>query len=279
MPKQWSGLFAKNNQGEDLGIGRLKIDEKTASRRAPARDAPATARNAPERKPAAPAVKRYAAPKPRLQPSGARGTSRALTSSNWWTPDDREPQGFAAADDPKPEYQGLSKAKASIMEREDCVVGTIFRAAVHEQDYMVAAGGPLGPIEDSKTCVTHAGAVYSKVRWMIVVAVYEQHYLALPLYTHNGNGLENRSMNAKLEYASVRDSRWSEMDFVNLSQRNQVLDAKMYPNASVLSHMTVAHLTAPIQRRFGMYVELVGTLTQFSANYMAQTWKAKMNAG
>ena len=161
------------------------------------------------------------------------------------------------------------------MTRESCVVGKIFRAAVHEQDFADIPGWS-GAIDDTKTVLTHAGSVYSKVRWMIVVSIYKEHYMAIPLYTHNGSGLANRSDEAKREYTSIHDGRVWPGGFENLSKDNPVLEAEMFDGTTLLSKKTVAHLTAPLQRKFGLYVEEQGALDPESAEIMVHLWKSKL---
>ena len=112
------------------------------------------------------------------------------------------------------------------MTKEKCTVGKIIRAAVHEQDFNHRPGFAAAEV-DTQTVMSKAGPVYSKVRWMIIVRVLANHYLTIPLYTHNGTGLSNKTDSDKLEYTSVRDLR-HRGEFEALS-KNKTLKAEMDP--------------------------------------------------
>ena len=264
---------------EGLNITGLRIDdrrnrpqEQPGAREAPKSRAPVTTtREAPTQKAYQPPPPAYKAPRAPAESV----FSRAATNPNWRAPDPREAQGFPAAYNPSPKYQGLDPNKVKVMTPEVCVVGDVFRAAVHEQDLSDVPGW-TGPVDDNHTCATNAGAVYSKVRWMIVVAVYRTHYNAIPLYTHNKSGLENKPEEVKEEYASVHDSRVRRSGFENQSPDNPVLDASMFANTTILHGKTVAHLTAPLQRKFGLYVEEQGRLSKKSAQDLVNMYRSKL---
>ena len=111
---------------------------------------------------------------------------------------------------------------------------------------------------------------------MIIVATYENSYLAIPLYTHRGTGLANKSRAAKLEYASVCDTRHAE--FENLTE-NQLLDAKMNKGTTKLNLKTVAYLVAPVTRKYELLVEEQGCLTKQSTDYLVQLLRETMFRG
>ncbi|KAG8532749.1 uncharacterized protein KY384_002627 [Bacidia gigantensis] len=145
---------------------------------------------------------------------------------------------------------GLDLNKFSPMSKSKCFVGKIFRAPVHTEFHDNA--GHNRPADVEKTVQTKHGLVMTKLRWMIVVVKHEQHYTAIPLYTHNGTGLSNKSERAKREYVSIRDDRLP--DFEGLSKHG-VLTAQMRNEAKDLSRLSVAHLTAGVSRTYGTYVE------------------------
>ena len=273
-----SNSFGALAEVDETGISKMHLDDQRTSqqRYTPARAAPKGKTPTNMRPPTqVPARGPPQAVPARDFALDQRAVSRAATNDHWRTPDPRPARGFAPANNPTPEYQGLDKDRVSIMTRESCVVGKIFRAAVHEQDFADIPGWS-GAIDDTKTVLTHAGSVYSKVRWMIVVSIYNTHYMAIPLYTHNGKGLANKSDDAKREYSSVHDGRVRRVGFENLSVDNPVLEAEMYDGTTILSKMTVAHLTAPLQRKFGLYVEEQGILHPNSAERMVQLWRSKL---
>lgn len=78
--------------------------------------------------------------------------------------------------------------------------GTIFSAAHHNStttDYKHIQS------DDPNLTATPYGTVYSKYRKMIVVGCYGEHCTYLPIYTHNGQGLDNKEF--LNEYVSIRD--------------------------------------------------------------------------
>ena len=266
-------------EGENLNVAGLRIDDRRNHAQQPsnARDAPksrapvTTTREAPTRKANQPPPPAYKAPRAPAESV----FSRAATNPNWRAPDPREAQGFPAAYNPSPKYQGLDPNKVKVMTPEVCVVGDVFRAAVHEQDLSDVPGWN-GPVDDNHTFATNTGAVYSKVRWMIVVAVYRTHYNAIPLYTHNKNGLENKPQEIKDEYASVHDTRVRRGVFENQSPKNPVLDASMFAGTTVLHAKTVAHMTAHVQRKFGLYVEEQGRLSKKATQDLVTMYREKL---
>ncbi|KAI0416320.1 hypothetical protein F5X98DRAFT_185855 [Xylaria grammica] len=81
-------------------------------------------------------------------------------------------------------------------------VGVIFSAPHHtastEDTRWVSVTDPY------KTA-TPFGVVHSKYRKMIVIRTFGEHCLCVPIYTHNGRGLEGKAF--VTEYVSIRDAR------------------------------------------------------------------------
>ncbi|KAI1194456.1 hypothetical protein F5X97DRAFT_311161 [Nemania serpens] len=79
-------------------------------------------------------------------------------------------------------------------------IGVIFSAPHHTatsgDERWVSVGDP------NKTA-TPFGVVYSKFRKMVVIKVFGEHCLCLPIYSHNGRGLEGKEFTS--EYVSIRD--------------------------------------------------------------------------
>ncbi|KAL8848034.1 MAG: hypothetical protein Q9221_006939 [Calogaya cf. arnoldii] len=107
---------------------------------------------------------------------------------------------------------------------EQYKLGMIIRAPLHEQDSAVArrpgAGGAGSSVATAASEATKAehyrtesrnGTIFSKQRKMIVVALHTDHYVAIPLYTHNGRGLVNKRQPE--EFVSVKVSKISELFF------------------------------------------------------------------
>ncbi|KAL9098791.1 MAG: hypothetical protein Q9163_005610 [Psora crenata] len=199
--------------------------------------------------------------------------SRAMKNRDWRLKDERLHTAFDAPYTPSAHHQGLDPKRCSVMAREVCTVGMVVRAAVHEQDFHDAPrwATTAAKEDDIHSVASRYGQIYSKVRWMIVVALFENHYLTIPLYTHNGKGLKHKSPNAKLEYVSVRDAR-HRGDFTTLSHHRE-LEAGMDRGAIVLDRNTVAHLTAPVTRKYDLLVEHQGHLDSNSRRMLIKLWR------
>ena len=196
--------------------------------------------------------------------------SRVSNNSNWRARNERPQVAANIPYNPLPEYQGLDANRSTVMIKKVCAVGKIIRAAVHEQDFNDSPGC-LAASNDGHSTVSKYGNIYSKVRWMIVIAVYHGHYLTIPLYTHNGTGLSKKSEAAKLEYVSVQDVRHAGY-FENLSRQGR-LRAHMDRGTTLLSRDSVAHLTAPVTRKYGMLVEELGQLDDESVDHLVKIWR------
>ncbi|KAJ8129288.1 hypothetical protein O1611_g4346 [Lasiodiplodia mahajangana] len=79
-------------------------------------------------------------------------------------------------------------------------IGVIFSAPHH------TAGSSEAnwiPINDPYQTATPFGVVHSKFRKMVVVKVFGEHVICVPIYSHNGKGLEGKVFIK--EYVSIRD--------------------------------------------------------------------------
>ena len=139
--------------------------------------------------------------------------------------------------------------------REDFQVGTIIRAPLHEQDS--ANTYPGDP------CLTESihGKIFTKKRKMIVVALYHYHYLAVPLYSHSGSGLERKPN--KDEYVSVRDHR-SDQPFQPQSRHTPLLTGVLRKEVDRYYPTSVAHVTFPQSRDYRAECIIEGRLDSTS---------------
>ena len=83
--------------------------------------------------------------------------------------------------------------------------GLIIRADLHEEGYKAcrpavtpanSIKAPSGAGESSGT--RHERAVHTKERKMIIVACYTRHYICIPLYSHEKQGLKNKNVSTYL---------------------------------------------------------------------------------
>ncbi|KAL8782998.1 MAG: hypothetical protein Q9213_004955 [Squamulea squamosa] len=153
-------------------------------------------------------------------------------------------------------------------------LGMIIRAPLHEQDSALArrpgAGGAGSSVASNASEATKAetyrtesrmGTIFTKQRKMIVVALHTDHYVAIPLYTHNGRGLANKR--TPEEFVSVKDHRYTE-EFVKLSIHDPLVTEMIKEGINLFDPMSTAHLAYPVSRRYTLPVVHEGHLRNSS---------------
>ncbi|KAI0103994.1 hypothetical protein GGR51DRAFT_561371 [Nemania sp. FL0031] len=78
-------------------------------------------------------------------------------------------------------------------------IGVIFSAPHHT----AGSSESWVSINDPYQTATPFGVVYSKFRKMVVIKVFGEHVISVPIYSHNGKGLEGKAF--VKEYVSIRD--------------------------------------------------------------------------
>ncbi|KAL8686813.1 MAG: hypothetical protein Q9224_005330 [Gallowayella concinna] len=212
-------------------------------------------------------------PSSRLNPPSAAAVSRAAS----YTPYQRPP-AYSRSLLPDPEndfYRLRREANRSVrIPTEDYQLGMIIRAPLHEQDSPNARrpGGGTSSIATNSSEATLAehykteskfGTIFTKYRKMIVVALHQDHYVAVPLYTHNGRGLVNKRQPD--EFVSVKDHRYGNEDgFVPLSRWDPLVTESVKEGIDLFDRMSTAHLAYPVSRRYQLPVVLEGCLRRSS---------------
>ena len=113
---------------------------------------------------------------------------------------------------------------------------------------------------------TSLGFVHHKTRYMIVAKLYHTHYVCVPLYTHEGNGLQGKEQYAQ-EFMSVRHGRIRKSDFNNQSVGRELVTDGTGPRLDPLS---VAWLTHTVSRDYGLNVAKCGSLDADSLTRLLQ---------
>lgn len=134
--------------------------------------------------------------------------------------------------------------------------GMIIRAALHEQHL----DNRIDQADKNKT-QSIFGAIHTKFRKMIVIGLYQDHYIALPMYTHNGIGLSNKAKPD--EFVSVKDHR-SNSAFTKLSKHQALVTETMYEGINIIDPKTTAHITYPISRKYDLPIVQEGQLEKAS---------------
>ena len=184
---------------------------------------------------------------------------------------------------PLPRMKEISATICCRFPKEEFQVGTIIKASIHEEDFNWTACPPsmeASDIMSERGRYSHSGMsnsrvphqkgrhitfstwndpIYTEIRFMIVVALFYDHYLAIPLYTHGGNGLAHKDN--KWEYASIEDYREPR----SLREAGIVLHTEyLKPDCKHLLPKSVAHIAYPVSRKYTLPVAPQGHLREDS---------------
>ena len=186
-------------------------------------------------------------------------------------------------DYPLPHMKDISATICCRFPKEEFNIGTIIKAPIHEEDFNWTPRPPsIAAMEtaDEQRIHSHSGMstprttfqkgrhitfsnwndpIYTEVRFMIVIALFYDHYLAIPLYTHGGNGLAHKDN--KWEYASIEDYREPRSHLeAGMLLRTEYLK----PDCKHLLPKSVAHIAYPVSRKYTLPVAPQGHLRQES---------------
>ncbi|KAL8967752.1 MAG: hypothetical protein Q9183_002772 [Haloplaca sp. 2 TL-2023] len=157
--------------------------------------------------------------------------------------------------------------------RDDYRQGMIIRSNLHEPGYTGKSKISINTDADTENkSKSNYGTVYSKSRRMIVISLFEEHYVAIPLYTHNHRGLERK--NAPDEYISVIDHRTPRRGPpTQLSKHFPLETETLIEGVDRFDPMCTAHITYAIPRRYDNPVIFEGTLKKSSVNALINLYK------
>lgn len=131
---------------------------------------------------------------------------------------------------------------------------------------------------------SHYGYIHTKLRKSVVVAMFAQHYVAVPMYTHNGGGLDRKPDRG--EFVPVTDARSCGGDGSDqgalVAERlsdHRILLAELQPGAARLYEKTAVHFVHPVSRRYGLRVTHVGELERESRERLIGLFREYMLRG
>ena len=237
----------------------------------------------------------------KLKSSAASAVSRGSTVShqsrtyNPNDPNDKKSRSRAEfeileiRDYPLQRMDDISASICCRFPKEEFQVGTIIKAPIHEEDFNWTPRPPsmdASATPDERGRYSHSGMsiprtahkkgwhitfsnwndpIYTEVRFMIVVALFYDHYLAIPLYTHGGNGLAHKDN--KWEYASIQDYREPR----SLREAGILLHTEyLKPDCKHLLPKSVAHIAYPVSRKYTLPVAPQGHLRKDSVIHLVQ---------
>ena len=173
--------------------------------------------------------------------------------------------------------QDATGSEYRLFSKEEFKPGTIIKAYIHEEDFrgtpqpsslssvkssfnfsQVASSTKFSDLSRVSSRVSfsqYGKPIYTEFRYLIVVATFEDHYMAIPLYTHGGKGLAHKT--AKDEYASVEDYRNPN----SLKEASWLLRTEfLKPDVKNLLPQSVAHVAYPVPRKYILPVAHQGKL-------------------
>lgn len=142
------------------------------------------------------------------------------------------------------------------LSKETFKPGTIFRALVHEESLDRASGSSINPTDRSVT-ESRFGPISSKWRKMVVIGAYQDHYVSVPMYTHNGRGLSRKAKPE--EYVSVRDHRQAG-PFTALSKHRPLVTKLIESWVGFYDPVSTLHFTYSVSRGYILPVAYEGFL-------------------
>ncbi|KAL9611124.1 MAG: hypothetical protein Q9167_004204 [Letrouitia subvulpina] len=167
-----------------------------------------------------------------------------------------------------PRVLEIEEGKGQRMPKNWFRPGMIIRAVLHEQDYIAACGESNLTVDDDRyRTSTPFGSIYSKQRKMIVLRLFEDHYTAIPLFTHNGKGLVNKKN--PNEFVSVRDHRRKE-PFRPLSLHEPLVTESLKDGIQLFDVNSTAHVTYPLSRKYELAITYEGILRTGSYNTLVR---------
>ena len=173
--------------------------------------------------------------------------------------------------------------------KHEFVVGTILRGIIHEQDIMGTPDpalsqaptkftsannrdrAPTAPTNAGNRHIGHGdwGPIYSENRFLIVVHNRPgDHYYAVPVYSHKGNGLTKKPF--KNEYVSVADGRYP--DNVVPQSVHQPITALLKDGVDELLPMSAAYASYAVPRKYGLPVAHQGSLDEESTKRLVSMY-------
>ena len=118
------------------------------------------------------------------------------------------------------------------------------------------------------------GPIYTKTRKIIVLATLQNNYIAVPLYTHHGQGLEGK---AKPEdFVSVRDHR-TPGSSTPLSAHHPLVTEHLNDGTEPFHVKAAGHVTYPVSRKHTLAVLQEGRLEQESVQRLSLLFRNRVH--
>lgn len=169
-----------------------------------------------------------------------------------------------------------------IMQKLMYKLGVVIRAPHHEED---RDGGSVGSFRGpdaaeqmarTLTKIVTGEWLFTKHRKFIVVALHRNNYHALPLYTHNGNGLTSNNLYPD-EWVSVQDHRAAPIEA--LSRHKAVRTEALEDHVWLFHPKSAANIAYGVPRPYNLPVVYEGKLSDDSRDYLLSLYQDRTNRG
>ena len=190
--------------------------------------------------------------------------SAAAENNNW-----RKPRRVAEQV-PVSVFTGNPANRPMLIPRQDIKPGVIIRAPMHQQDYGSRPNGSDTVAPDNNVTKSRFGDIFTKYRKMIVVGCFEDHFIAIPLYTHNGHGLKYKRNPG--EYISIKDHR-DPVKMRPLSKHGMLTTKELSSSVQLYDPTTTAHLTFPVSRPYNVTATPEGQLDIASTKQLMRLYE------
>ena len=175
-------------------------------------------------------------------------------------------QSCLPVDERDPVLLEIERSKGFKLSKESFKPGTIIRTILHEPDFHGTTSASYVTQAAKFTTDSIHGPIFSKTRKMIVLATFQDNYIALPLYTHNGRGLEGKVKPE--EFVSVRDHRIPG-SFTPLSMHEPLVTDQLNAGIELFHVKSALHITYPVSRKYSLPVVYEGRLRKQSVLQLA----------
>ncbi|KAL9000728.1 MAG: hypothetical protein Q9169_000764 [Polycauliona sp. 2 TL-2023] len=179
-------------------------------------------------------------------------------------------QEFLPAEQQDPVLLHAQKHKGTKLPKDLFRPGTLFRAVLHDQDFAAISSGSQITVLDKHRTPSAYGTIFTKVRHMIVLALYEDHYIAIPLFTHNGTGLDKKVR--KDEFVSIRDNR-DKNPIPPLSKHKPLRIENVNAGVALFDPKSTAHITYQLARKYDLPIIPEGSIAQDSLDFLIMLFR------
>lgn len=173
----------------------------------------------------------------------------------------KAPSGYKQSclpiDERNPILMEIERNKGLRLPREAFKPGMIVRAVLHEPTFRAMSIASDATNAEKYLTDSKYGTIITKYRKFIILALFRNHYLALPIYSHNGRGLEGKAQPD--EYVSVQDHRVM-APFTPQSIHFPLVTAQINAGINPFHPKSTVHLTYLVPRSYDIPVVHEGYL-------------------